>query len=935
MTTHAAARPQVGIDRLPQRRVSNEPREAMNCKSCRKRKIKCNRLKPTCEACQVFACPCIYDAVPKKRGPKTDVLEALLKRVDGLEKRLHEENKEKPIDDTDDLQKAPEAAHEPEPPKPASAPPVPQQPRTEINPNLKTSAPAAISPPQPIQQTPPYPRTDILLDAYFARLHGKPYYILDELTTRQRLQHNQLPSHLAFAIYAVSARYVPHSHVGGYSAAVRASDDYATRSRLELDPDEPCIESLQTLLLLSQANYQAGRGKKAYMLLTTAISMAFALELHRELPMMINVPPSEREGRRRLFWACYLMDRFLACGSKRPSQIADECIFLRLPSSVSTPGSMMMEGDFFRNGSNMPYVAGPCRQNQSSSVMLIGITRILGVTNRYLAAGGVKGDSHFPWHSLSNLSKIRHELDMWATETQETFSSLDNLFGHQESTLLVLSKLIYHIIHCLIYRTFLPMDLAELSITGQHQSWQIEATNLCFLHANAIAELVEIGRTSSIIDWPAFVGYCVGTAGTIHVHGAHYQGRDGEVYSTSAEFLAREMQQLAELRFIWAGVQHQRDTLQWIYGCHSELVKSMAGNSMRFSPTMDLEDFFDRYPGHAIDGAHVTFQDLSLDTVHDSISLYSQSPQSAFIPSTAFPFKIQPPVLPSQPTQSTSPVERRRKRRCTTGVNQSSSKTATSNASSIHKPTTSNTIQNTTNSPPLAQADKPNTIDAHRDINVTTNLPSFHQQIITPFSPTFTFTASFTPDPAPAAASAQHSRSNSNSSSNNKTTNVSSTEAQPNGAATAATPAPSNTSSASIAVPPQPQVASATTPSFDAIFSIPTPQYAEPSPPDNDVTATSDTKASAPNPHTSTSSSSFPQYHPPQTTASKADHDLPSLPPHTTASHAPNQPPTPGAASAAGSTISEEDPFLTFLQQLTDNEATGRGGPSDLDFFLS
>ena len=33
------------------------------------------------------------DAIPKKRGPKTDVLEALLKRVDGLEKRLRDEKK--------------------------------------------------------------------------------------------------------------------------------------------------------------------------------------------------------------------------------------------------------------------------------------------------------------------------------------------------------------------------------------------------------------------------------------------------------------------------------------------------------------------------------------------------------------------------------------------------------------------------------------------------------------------------------------------------------------------------------------------------------------------------------------------------------------------------------------------------------------------------
>lgn len=54
---------------------------------------------------------------------------------------------------------------------------------------------------------PPALAPDLLLDTYFARIHGKPYFILDEATTRQRLQANQLPSHLAFAIYAVSARY--------------------------------------------------------------------------------------------------------------------------------------------------------------------------------------------------------------------------------------------------------------------------------------------------------------------------------------------------------------------------------------------------------------------------------------------------------------------------------------------------------------------------------------------------------------------------------------------------------------------------------------------------------------------------------------------------------------------------------------------------------
>ncbi|KAM3525250.1 hypothetical protein NHJ13051_004115 [Beauveria bassiana] len=34
----AIPRPQVGIERLLPRRQTNEPRESMNCKSCRKRK---------------------------------------------------------------------------------------------------------------------------------------------------------------------------------------------------------------------------------------------------------------------------------------------------------------------------------------------------------------------------------------------------------------------------------------------------------------------------------------------------------------------------------------------------------------------------------------------------------------------------------------------------------------------------------------------------------------------------------------------------------------------------------------------------------------------------------------------------------------------------------------------------------------------------------
>ncbi|KAL9070642.1 MAG: hypothetical protein Q9157_005742 [Trypethelium eluteriae] len=310
---------------------------------------------------------------------------------------------------------------------------------------------------------------------------------------------------------------------------------------------------------------------------------------------------------------------------------------------------MYVEGAFFpANGSVENFPASGI-QSQGSSGMLIDIVRILGITHQYLAAGGVKGDSHFPWHSLSNLSKIRQDLDVWASGTQDTFASIERLFGQPDSISLVLSKLVYHLIHCLIYRPFLPVDLSELSGTGQHQSWQIEATNRCFLHANAIAELVEIGKSSGITDWPAFVGYCVCTAGTIHVHGAHYPQRHGEVYSASAEFLAREMQQLTELRYIWAGVQHQRDTLQVVYSSHSELVKSLASSPMRFSPVFHMEDFFDRYPGQYFDGAHVTFTDVIVDAVHEGLPYnYDDNGSHGALRNASVHFAPPRHVLPNQ-----------------------------------------------------------------------------------------------------------------------------------------------------------------------------------------------------------------------------------------------------------------------------------------------
>ncbi|KAL1957161.1 hypothetical protein VTO42DRAFT_6304 [Malbranchea cinnamomea] len=629
------SRPQVSIERLPARRMSSEPREAMNCKSCRKRKIKCNRTRPSCEACTVFQCPCIYDAVPKKRGPKTDVLEALLRRVDGLERRLQEgkrpsspSNEEGPPAKITSDGSNHARGEENRPPKldPDSAPatqdePVPASAVTQRSlqaQNLHHHA-LPLSP-----STQPIFPSDSAVDTFFARINGKPFHILDESTTRQQLRLGQLPRCLSMAIYTITMRYDPKP-IESETTLSRTVAECTRRTRQQVDPDQPSIEGIQTLLILSLALYANGQGKKAYMTLSNCIAMAIALDLFREVSPKMNISPSDREIRRRLLWTCYMLDRFMACGSKRPSLISDHSLSLRLPSWLSASSGLRVEGEMFNTGPNIQYSSDPRRKGQDPTALLIDITRILGITNQYLAAGGVKGDSHFPWHALSNLSKIRQQLDIWASGTQDIFASIETFFHHPESTTLLLSKLIYHLIHCLIYRPFLPIDLVELRGTGQHQSWQIDATNLCFAHANAIAELVELGRNNPLVEWPGFVSYCICTAATVHIHGVHYQGAEGDVFSFSSDFLTREMNQLSWLQSLWASAQYQRQLLQTLYSAHSELVRTLASNPLRFSPVFHLEDFFDRYTGYSFDDSFVKLTDLLTEDSPNDSSTFSQN----------------------------------------------------------------------------------------------------------------------------------------------------------------------------------------------------------------------------------------------------------------------------------------------------------------------
>lgn len=89
---------------------------------------------------------------------------------------------------------------------------------------------------------------------------------------RQWLQGTLSATFLASTDILTLHRYTPHP--GGYQSAVSLSEDYAARSRREIDVDEPSLDGLQAALLLVIAFVGSGKGKKAYMLLSKYSSSA-------------------------------------------------------------------------------------------------------------------------------------------------------------------------------------------------------------------------------------------------------------------------------------------------------------------------------------------------------------------------------------------------------------------------------------------------------------------------------------------------------------------------------------------------------------------------------------------------------------------------------------------------------------------------------------
>ncbi|KAK8135845.1 fungal-specific transcription factor domain-containing protein [Apiospora sp. TS-2023a] len=182
-----------------------------------------------------------------------------------------------------------------------------------------------------------------LLRAYVEYVH--PYMPLMELhdflaaiNSTDGL-YGQISLFLYHAVMFASTAYVDVKYLkeAGYSSRKAARKAFFQKTRLlyDFDYESDRLILVQALLLMTYWYETPDDQKDTWHWMGVAISLAHTIGLHRN-PANTNMSPRKQKLWKRIWWSCFMRDRLIALGMRRPTRIKDE--------DYDVP--MLDEGDF-------------------------------------------------------------------------------------------------------------------------------------------------------------------------------------------------------------------------------------------------------------------------------------------------------------------------------------------------------------------------------------------------------------------------------------------------------------------------------------------------------------------------------------------------------------------------------------------------------------
>ncbi|KAH8812600.1 fungal-specific transcription factor domain-containing protein [Xylogone sp. PMI_703] len=225
--------------------------------------------------------------------------------------------------------------------------------------------------------------------------------------------------------------------------------------------DDISVRMLMCIVLLHEHSARIGQLRLCFMLSSMASRYTQALSLNLEHDhdiLCINslMSPVEKESRRRLMWACYILDTLQACGLNHLQMLHTSNIRIQLPCedrkflykvachTATVPAS---SGSLENRGAKMP------SENQGLQAFSVRLYLIREQLLQYINS---HTDEEDPWRITSLLADLEHWKD--ALPPDLIFNSDVVAIRKEESLLsaLVSLHILYHQVNCLAYRCTIP-----------------------------------------------------------------------------------------------------------------------------------------------------------------------------------------------------------------------------------------------------------------------------------------------------------------------------------------------------------------------------------------------------------------------------------------------------------------------------------------------
>ncbi|KAG0284418.1 hypothetical protein BGZ96_011211 [Linnemannia gamsii] len=352
---------------------------------------------------------------------------------------------------------------------------------------------------------PPQDLADHLIDTYWTYIHPhlpilhKPLFML---------QYNNIdpdrrpPAVLLNAMFSIASRFSDHPEIVGLSDPEDFGVEYFSRAKrlVDLDMDMPRQASIQALLLMTLYRFTSAKcgGRGVWVMLGQATRMAQDLGMHRNSARW-HLPPLETEIRKRLWWACYVMDRWVCASFGRPIAIDDSDCDVDLPSAV--------EQDWVDKDGNAasPHENSDKVKEESSFFLRyfvehIKLAKLVGLILRRIYAAATR--THGPAQVSSTVAELDTLLTKWLLDLPP-----DLRYDHQATTF-------NHTALILLHRPYMIPTL----LTKSNLSDSMPSLNICVSAANSITHLAKrLDETDNLKYLWAFSSYELFTASLIHL----------------------------------------------------------------------------------------------------------------------------------------------------------------------------------------------------------------------------------------------------------------------------------------------------------------------------------------------------------------------------------------------------------------------------------